>query len=154
VRDRTFLLAFLVIIVAMLLAACGDGDAGTTSTVGPTTTAPPTTTSSLVGTTTTNPPTTTTTAGPTTTTGPEIDVTVEGGQVSGEERFSFTVGERVSVWLLSDVDEEAHVHGYDVSFPVTAGVPVEISLIADVPGIFEVELEGSGLPLFELEVTP
>jgi hypothetical protein len=60
----------------------------------------------------------------------------------------------VSVWVLSDIDDEIHVHGYDLYFEAMAGVPVEVALTADVPGIFEVELESSHIPLFELEVTP
>jgi hypothetical protein len=81
-------------------------------------------------------------------------VTVQAGEVVGPERFSFAVGEQVSVWVLSDTSDEIHVHGYDLYFETQPGIPTEIALTADVPGIFEVELESSHLPLFELEVTP
>ena len=97
---------------------------------------------------------TTSTHGETTTTGREIDVIVEAGEVTGPGRFTFTVGDPVSIWVLSDVDAEIHVHGYDLLFEATAGVPVEIALTADVPGIWEVELEETHIPLFALEVTP
>jgi hypothetical protein len=60
----------------------------------------------------------------------------------------------VSIWVLADTSDEIHVHGYDVYFETQPGTPIEVGLIADVPGIFEVELESSHLPLFELEVTP
>jgi hypothetical protein len=63
------------------------------------------------------------------------------------------LGDQVSVWVLSDVDAEIHVHGYDLFFDATAGVPIEVSLLADLPGIFEVEVEGSHTLLFDLEVT-
>jgi hypothetical protein len=82
-----------------------------------------------------------------------VDVTIEGGVVTGPGRISAAVGDLVSVWVLSDVDAEIHVHGYDLFFDATAGVPVEVSLVADVPGIFEVEVEGSHTLLFDLEVT-
>ncbi len=137
--------------IVLLVVACGGDDAATTtsaiiSTV-PTTTTQPTTT-------TTSAPTTTTAVATTTTAGQEIDVTVEAGVVVGPGRFTFTVGDPVSIWVLSDVDAEIHVHGYDLFFEATVGVPIEIALTADVPGIFEVELEQTHVPLFALEVTP
>ena len=116
----------------------------TTSTVQSTTTTEPATTTG---------PTTTTTLAATTTTTQAIDVYWEGGQVVGPEIFSFSVGDEVSIWVLSDTPEEIHVHGYDVSFEAEAGVPIEVVLIVDVPGIFEVELEATHTLLFELEVT-
>jgi hypothetical protein len=81
-------------------------------------------------------------------------VTVSAGEVAGPERFSFAIGDEVSISLLADTSDEIHVHGYDVYFETQAGTPIEVAFIADVPGIFEVELESSHLPLFELEVTP
>jgi hypothetical protein len=140
----------LIGLVVLLLGACGGGDAATTTT-STSTTVPITTTAP---TTTTTAPTTTTTFATTSTAGQEIDVSVEAGVVVGPGRFSVVVGEQVSVWVLSDVDAEIHVHGYDLFFEATAGVPIEVALIADVPGIFEVELEQTHTPLFALEVTP
>jgi hypothetical protein len=95
-------------------------------------------------------PTTTSSTPPTT--ARQIDVYFEGGQVVGLDRFSYTLGEQVSVWVLSDTDDEVHVHGYDQLFTVKAGVPLEISVTAEVPGIFEVELESTHTLLFELVV--
>jgi hypothetical protein len=140
----------LIGLVVLLLGACGGGDAATTTT-STSTTVPITTTAP---TTTTTAPTTTTTFASTSTAGQEIDVSVEAGVVVGPGRFSVAVGEQVSVWVLSDVDAEIHVHGYDLFFEATAGVPIEVALIADVPGIFEVELEQTHTPLFALVVTP
>jgi hypothetical protein len=96
----------------------------------------------------------TTTRAETTTTGLLIDVYYEGGQVVGPDRIEVEVGDVVSVWALSDVDESIHVHGYDLVFAAKADVPIEISLTAGAPGIFEVELESSHTLLFELEVSP
>jgi len=97
---------------------------------------------------------TTTTFAATTTTAASIDVTVSAGEVAGPERFSFAIGDEVSIWVLADTSDEIHVHGYDVYFEIQPGDPVEIAFTADVPGIFEVELESSHVPLFEAEVTP
>ncbi len=133
-----------------LLAACGGGE-GTGSTTTTTVVAETTTTAPADSTTTTVG--VTTTSGVTTTTQP-IDVYFEGGQVVGPDRFSFTVGDEVSIWFLSDTDEEVHVHGYDLIFTAKADVPVEIALVAEATGIFEVELETSHTKLFDLEVTP
>jgi hypothetical protein len=133
---------------ALILAACGGGEE-----VATTTTPPSTTTTTQVTTTSTTLPPTAPTVAETTTTIRQIDVTFEGGVVTGPGRVTATVGDQVSVWVLSDIDAEIHVHGYDLFFDATAGVPVEVSVTADVPGIFEVEVEGSHTLLFDLEVT-
>jgi hypothetical protein len=145
-RSRTAILTGIVVLVV----ACGGGDASTTitsttSTI-PTTTTEPTTTTTMA--------TTTSTVAETTTSTQAIDVTVVAGAVEGPGTVSVAVGDQVSVWVLSDVDAEIHVHGYDVFFEAPAGVPTEVTLTADVPGIFEVELEETHTPLFALEVTP
>ena len=141
----------MLIAIVLVVSACGGEDAATT-TSSSTSSIPSTTTTS--STTTTTVAATTSTVAQTTTTGQEIDVLVEAGQVVGPTTFSFAVGDQVSIWVLSDVDAEIHVHGYDLFFEATAGVPIEITLTADVPGIFEVELEQTHVPLFALEVTP
>ena len=133
----------------LLLVSCGGADAASTtsstSTTTPTTATEPTTTTMA---------TSTSTAAGTATTAQTIDVSIESGEVVGPTAFSFTVGDAVSIWVVSDVDAEIHVDGYDVFFEAAAGVPTEVALTADVPGIFEVELEGTHTPLFALEVTP
>jgi plastocyanin len=137
--------------IVLLVFACGGGDASTTTT---STTTTITTTTTEPTTTATTMATTTSTVAETTTTAQTIDITVEAGAVEGPGTVSVAVGDQVSVWVLSDVDAEIHVHGYDVFFDAPAGVPTEVALIADVPGIFEVELEQTHTPLFALEVTP
>lgn len=134
--------------VALVVSACGGGEEVATTT----SVAVSSTTTTTVTPTTTVPQTTTTIVATTTTT-EQVDVSFEGGVVTGPERISAAMGEQVSVWVLSDVDAEIHVHGYDLFFDATAGVPLEVVLTADVPGIFEVEVEGAHTLLFELEVT-
>jgi len=140
------------LLAAVLMIAACNGAAGTTTTTQSTSILPFVTSSTQAVTST--PVATTTTFAVTTTTAASFDVTVQAGEVVGPERFSFAVGEQVSVRVLSDTSDAIHVHGYDVYFETEPGIPTEIALTADVPGIFEVELESSHLPLFELEVTP
>jgi len=146
---RTRLAGLLGVLLA--IAACGGGG-GTAATTSSTSTLPIVTTTTQPVTSTIGP--TTTTLAVTTTTAIPIDVNVRAGEVAGPERFSFAIGDQVSIWVLSDIDDEIHVHGYDRYFEAIAGIPVEVALTADVPGIFEVELESSHTRLFELEVTP
>jgi hypothetical protein len=137
--------------VALMVAACSSGSSGdTTTTDGVTTTtvqSASTTQSSSGG-------RATTTLGSTSTTEPEIDVTVADGVVDGPDQFEFNQGDVVSIWVLSDVTDEIHVHGYDMGFDAEADVPIEVTFTATVTGIFEVELESSSTLLFELVVSP
>ena len=134
------------LVVAVLVIACGSS---TTTT----TTAAVTTTTSPAASTTTGATPSTTLAGPTTTTR-AVDVTVAGGVVDGPDTFEYSQGDQVDIIVLVDVADEIHVHGYDIMFDTEPGVPVEISFEADAQGIFQVELEGTSLPLFEIQVTP
>ena len=138
-------------LLVVALAACSPSS--DTTTTGPsTTTVAETTTSSAAPTTTLAP--TTTTAAQTTTTAVQIDVTVAGGVVDGPDRFEVEMGDLVEITVLADVADEVHVHGFDLTFPVEPGVPTLVTFTADAQGIFEVELEESELPLFELVVAP
>jgi hypothetical protein len=96
--------------------------------------------------------TSTTAPAATTTTGQRIDVEFRGGDVSGPAAIQVQLGEAVDVWVLSDVSDEVHVHGYDLTFELVPGVPNQISFVADVPGVFEVELHDANAVLFNLEV--
>ena len=137
----------LFLATMLMVSACAGGEEATTTPDSVTSTFPPSTTTTIGAVT-----TTTTAQAPAATTQP-IDVYWEGGQVVGPDLFEFALGEEVSIWVLADADEEIHVHGYDVTFNAKAGIPLEVALTADAPGIFEVELEGTHTLLFELEVT-
>jgi heme/copper-type cytochrome/quinol oxidase subunit 2 len=82
-----------------------------------------------------------------------IEIEVEDGQVDGPETITVAQGDHVAFEVTSDVADEVHVHGYNLMFDVEAGVKTLVELDATVPGIFEIELEGAGLPLTRLEVT-
>ena len=82
-----------------------------------------------------------------------IALTVTGGEVSGATgRVPVTLGSTVQLQVTADVTEEVHVHGYDLTADTVPGQPVTIEFTADVPGVFEVELEQSKLPLTRLQV--
>jgi hypothetical protein len=61
-------------------------------------------------------------------------------------------GDRVNLVVRSDVEDEVHLHGYDISRPVSAGGTARISFVADIPGRFEVELEERSVQLAEITV--
>ena len=82
-----------------------------------------------------------------------IDVSVAGGSVTGPgSRVEAALGEDLVIRVTSDMADEVHVHGYDERAEVPAGGTVEIPFTADIPGGFEVELEGTGQLLFQLRV--
>ena len=85
--------------------------------------------------------------------GQTINVTVAGGQVTGDTgRVPVPVGETVNIVVTSDVADEIHLHGYDVSVPVTPDAPATLTFQATIPGVFEVELEELGTPLLSVQV--
>ena len=69
-----------------------------------------------------------------------------------EDRFEVARHGIVEIAITSDVADEVHVHGYDIRQAVAAGDSTTLRFTADIPGVFEVELEESGHPLFELTV--
>ncbi len=82
-----------------------------------------------------------------------ISVSVTGDKISpAPKTYDVKVGDEVTISVTSDVAEEVHVHGYDKTVDLEPGVPGEVTFKADIPGVFEAELEGSGKLLFELRV--
>ena len=104
--------------------------------------------------------TTTTTTTETTTEAPTqadntVRVVVRDGRVEGGiQRVTVKKGDRVVLVVRSDVADEVHVHGYDVTKDVEAGGTVRIRFQATIPGRFEVELEDLGLQVADLTVEP
>lgn len=149
----------------VLISACSNGetvettspaitDDITTSETTTTTAPPPTTTVELTTTEVPEESTTTTTAPPPEPEFMAIDIVFENGSVAGETRITVPLGEDVVVTVESDIVDHVHLHGYDIFADVAPGAPGTIEFTADIPGIFEVELEDSGARLVELEVTP
>lgn len=78
---------------------------------------------------------------------------VSDGQVQGgAPRRDVPVGTVVELTVTSDVADEVHVHGYEIKRPVGAGQTVVVEFTADIPGVFEVELEDHKIKVAELVV--
>jgi hypothetical protein len=156
-RKVALIAAGLGLIVSLFVALrSNDGDGGspaTTATAATTvqtaTEAPPPTEA---------PPTETTAAAPpaTTAAGPvELSYTVVGGLPEGGiARDSVDLDSDVVVTVTSDVADEVHLHGYDLSADVAPGAPATIRFEANAAGRFEIELENTGVQIAELEVRP
>ena len=84
----------------------------------------------------------------------ETIVVRNGEPVGGVRELEYDAGERVRFEVRSDVADEVHVHGYDLTKDVAAGGTVSFSFPADIEGIFEVELEGLTEQIAELRVNP
>ncbi len=84
---------------------------------------------------------------------PVPTVVIKNGEpVDGVLGIEVDQGDQIKFKVESDVDEEIHVHGYDISKDVSAGGSTTLSFPADLPGIYEAELELSGVPIVELQV--
>jgi len=89
----------------------------------------------------------TTTVVPTPRKPPIETVVVRNGEpVGGVQRLKFDKGDRIQFRVRSDVSDEVHFHGYDVSKPVGPGQVARISVPAKFDGRFEVELENRAVP--------
>jgi len=84
----------------------------------------------------------------------EFEFTVAQGKVRGPPDLTANQGQRVTVRVRSDVADELHIHGYELSAPLPAGEPVALTFIAARSGRFEIELHDSHLQLGALEVQP
>ena len=116
-------------VLAVALAACGGGDDQDQATAGPGTTAAA--------------------AGART-----VQITVTGTKVeTAERRVKVPLDGKVRLEVTADRADEVHLHGYDRKVDVEPGTPAVLELTADVPGVFEVELEEAGLKLVELQVS-
>ena len=137
--------------VVLVTAACG-GETAATTTVAETTT-------TEVSTTTTGPAETTTTTVMETTTTTEaadpyaFDIVIEGTTVTGGGRISVPFGETVTLRFTSDVADEIHIHGYDIYVDLEPGVQAEVSFVADIPGLVEIETHNSHLVIANLEAS-
>jgi len=138
-------LILLASVLTLLVAACGSGSSTTAATGATTTTSSSSTTTETV-------------SGTTTTTTANIEVprikVEDGVKTEGLDTISVRVGETVRFEVESDVADEIHVHGYDISFETTPDEEVLVEFVADATGIFEVELERLEVHLVDIEVTP
>lgn len=83
----------------------------------------------------------------------DIVVAVKDGKVSPKtHRVKVALGSAVRILVSSDVDDEVHVHGYEIEREVAAGRSATIEFTADQSGVFEVETHESALLLLQLQV--
>ncbi len=148
--------AALVAATLLVVAACNGGSGGTTATSAPTTQAPTTTSSPQATTVPVDTATTSTTTTTTTTTVPgfdliEVDLTAPGDDPG---RVPVELGHTVRLVITADTTDEVHLHGYDIKASVAPGSPAVLDFVADIPGIFDVELEGTGQEIMQLQVAP
>ena len=136
------------VVVLAALGACGGGD-GDPEVGEPLTSDSTTTTAPDTGTSTED--TTTTVAEAE---GTVIEVKVVGGRPEGGvQRRAVKLGDTAVLRVSSDVADEVHVHGYDLTFDVGPGVAGEVTFEATIPGVFEVELHDAGREILKLEVS-
>ena len=125
-------------VLAVALAACGGGDDQDQATAA----GSPTTTGAGSA-------TTEAAAGAQT-----VQVAVTGTKVqTAERRVKVPLDGKVRLEVTADRADEVHLHGYDRKVDTSPGKPAVLEFTADVPGVFEVELEEAGLKLVELQVS-
>jgi len=84
----------------------------------------------------------------------EFSFDIAQGTVRGPLSMVVRQGEQVSIRVRSDVADELHLHGYELSAPLPAGEEVALTFMAGKAGRFEVELHHSHRELGALEVQP
>ena len=78
----------------------------------------------------------------------------EGGARGGPLLRRARGGERIRFAVTSNVEDEVHVHGYDLTRRVPAGGRALFSFRARLEGVFEVESHASHEAVASLRVTP
>ena len=139
---KRIVLAAACVLAAVALAGCGSDDDESASSTDTTTTTE----------TTTDTETTTTTEAETRTV---VKITVvDGPPQGGIVRQTVNKDDQVVLVVTSDVADEIHLHGYDVSRDVTAGGTVRLPFKATIPGRFEAELESRSVQIADITVEP
>ena len=148
-RDMRLLIglgAAVALVVLFLVFRPGGGDDN--GQAAPATSAETTITESNGATTTEGVPTTAPNA-------VQVVVRVRGGKpADGIVRAQARKGDPVVVIVGSDVGDEVHIHGYDLSGDVAPGKPLRIRFDASLTGRFEIELENRGEQIAQLTVLP
>ena len=93
-----------------------------------------------------------TTEDPVSADGSIIDLVVIGNELEGgARRQSVPLGEEITVRVSGTSTDHVHIHGYDLFIDLSDGSG-ELTFLVDIPGVFEIELEGSGTLLVQMEV--
>lgn len=84
-----------------------------------------------------------------------VRVRVENGRLAeGPDVIRLRQGQRLSLTIETDAEDELHLHGYDRHLHLHAGQPATLELLADRSGRFEYELHGKHAVIGVLEVFP
>ena len=71
---------------------------------------------------------------------PVTRISVKGGVVAGDVKpIEVDKGDTVRIVVSSDVEDEIHLHGYDIEKEAAPGKPARFKFKADVEGAFELE---------------
>jgi FtsP/CotA-like multicopper oxidase with cupredoxin domain len=71
---------------------------------------------------------------------PVARISVKGGVIAGNVKsIEVAKGDTVRIVVSSDVDDEIHLHGYDIEKEAAPGKPARFEFKADVEGAFELE---------------
>ena len=128
-------LAVVVVVAAFLIARPGDDDDGGSQSASTTTTETTTTDG------TTSPTATAPSAPAPPPDGPTATV-IELKQyepAGGVKDIEVTKGDPVRIVVRSDVDDDIHIHGYDIEKAAGPGKPARFQFDASIEGIFEIE---------------
>jgi hypothetical protein len=83
----------------------------------------------------------------------ETVITIARGRVSPPPGWlEVSRGRQVVITVTSDVPDELHVHGYDLTAGLRPGVPATVRFTADLTGVFQVETHSTKLVLTQLAV--
>jgi FtsP/CotA-like multicopper oxidase with cupredoxin domain len=84
-----------------------------------------------------------------------VEIKVHHGRlVAGPAVIKLKQGDRVTLRVTSDSNDELHVHGYDLHLNLIAGQQAQLSFTADHSGRFEYELHHAHTDLGAFEVYP
>lgn len=76
----------------------------------------------------------------------------DGEVVGGVQQVEVTRGDNLELVVTADQAETLHIHGYDITRALQEGIETSVTLHANIPGVFEIELEDGGLLLMYLTV--
>lgn len=85
----------------------------------------------------------------------EVRIELRGGRLaSGPEVVRLMQGQTVALTVLSDRDDELHLHGYDIELQLLADQPATLVVDATRSGRFEYEIHSVHATVGALEVYP
>lgn len=76
-----------------------------------------------------------------------------GETVSGPATISFKIGDTVKFKVISDKDDQIHIHGYNKEVDLKSGEYQTVEFKATIAGKFEIEIHSNDSLVTTLEVT-